>query len=500
MSEPQTETKLRPPGGNIPLRDPYFRNLLIFLLVLTGIRILINALGLINLSGDEAQYWDWSRRLDWSYYSKPPGVAVFIWIGTHLFGNTELGVRFMAALFSLGAGLVMYGLGKRLIDAKTGAFAAMLLQIVPVTSLYGIGMTPDTPLLFFWVLSLYFVHRAWTDGKPAHWLGLMCSLGLCMLCKYAILFFYPCAILFLLFTQQGRRRLRTIWPYIAFLGSFLFFAPVIYWNSRHNWVMFRHDLGHTHAKDGFVFSPEDFFGFLGGQLGVVTPILCILILILVIRQRKANPLGFWFTIPVLIGFLLKSMQGKIQPNWVMTAWLAGLIPAAQFYARSFNKQKAWFRSILTAGWMIPAVIVLCIHILPFAIAKIPWPKGYSPVSKIVGFQQVAEEVTQLGETMDRPHFVFSDYYMITAEMAFYVDGQPETYCINLGSRMNQYDLWPGPDQYMGKDAIYITKNQPPPVLIEHFDEIILYTTVLDKYRIYQCKGMKSWPTSKAKTY
>ena len=32
----------------------------------------------LDLSPDEAHYWDWSRHLDWSYYSKGPGVAWLI--------------------------------------------------------------------------------------------------------------------------------------------------------------------------------------------------------------------------------------------------------------------------------------------------------------------------------------------------------------------------------------------------------------------------------------
>jgi hypothetical protein len=29
----------------------------------------------LDLAPDEAHYWDWSRHLDWSYYSKGPLVA-----------------------------------------------------------------------------------------------------------------------------------------------------------------------------------------------------------------------------------------------------------------------------------------------------------------------------------------------------------------------------------------------------------------------------------------
>ncbi len=50
----------------------------------------------LDLAQDEAHYWDWSRHLDWSYYSKGPLVAWLIRGGCELFGNTALGVRLPA--------------------------------------------------------------------------------------------------------------------------------------------------------------------------------------------------------------------------------------------------------------------------------------------------------------------------------------------------------------------------------------------------------------------
>ena len=40
----------------------------------------------LDLAPDEAHYWDWSRNLAWSYYSKGPLVAWLIRLSTELFG------------------------------------------------------------------------------------------------------------------------------------------------------------------------------------------------------------------------------------------------------------------------------------------------------------------------------------------------------------------------------------------------------------------------------
>ena len=70
------------------------RNLTICLIAaLAVLRVLYIVYGPFDVSPDEAHYWEWSRRLDLSYYSKGPGVAYVIAFFTSILGPTELGVR-----------------------------------------------------------------------------------------------------------------------------------------------------------------------------------------------------------------------------------------------------------------------------------------------------------------------------------------------------------------------------------------------------------------------
>jgi len=478
-----------------------------FFAVLTAVRFAILASGAVELSGDEAHYWEWSRRLDWCYYSKPPGVACLIRMGTLLFGNTELGVRFMSPVLSVLSSLVLYYLGKRLYDRKTGLAAALLLQAVPLFSAFGMGMTPDAPLIFFWLLSLYFLHRAWSSGAASDWLLLAVSLGLGLLSKYAIIFLYIPAVLLLVTTRQGRQRLRTVWPYLSMVLSFAFFAPVILWNSQHSWVMFRHDLGHVRVARGWTFSPWTALDFLGGQLAVVTPILAVLMVYLLIRRRREDPFSFWLTIPILAGFLVKSFQGRVNANWPLIAWLAAIPPLAGFLVHHYHtltiNQKRW----VSAGLMIPAVGTLFLH-LPFIALSIPWPQNANPLDKLIGWRQLGNEVTQLVRQADKPLFIFSDYYMTASELAFYTEGRPTTYCANLGRRMNQYDIWPGFDGLRGYDAIFVTaKSAAHPDLAAAFERLEdhpidirdRFGHVIKTFTVYRCHGFKGMP-QKAPTH
>src|SRR5580693_9207272 len=74
-----------PPGENRWL----WRGLMIVMVVgLAAIRIVYLASSCpLDLAPDEAHYWDWSRHLDWSYYSKGPLVAWLIRGGCELAGR-----------------------------------------------------------------------------------------------------------------------------------------------------------------------------------------------------------------------------------------------------------------------------------------------------------------------------------------------------------------------------------------------------------------------------
>src|SRR4030065_537893 len=79
---------------------PYTTIFFISLFALTFFRYYYIATGHLDLSPDEAHYWEWSRRLDLSYYSKGPLIAYLIFLSTSLLGDNVLGVRIPAVLLS----------------------------------------------------------------------------------------------------------------------------------------------------------------------------------------------------------------------------------------------------------------------------------------------------------------------------------------------------------------------------------------------------------------
>src|SRR3984885_16162372 len=73
------------------------KNILYFLLFWTALNTIQAAT--LELQGDEAYYWLYSRYLDWGYFDHPPMVALFIRIGDSIMHN-EFGLRLFTVFTS----------------------------------------------------------------------------------------------------------------------------------------------------------------------------------------------------------------------------------------------------------------------------------------------------------------------------------------------------------------------------------------------------------------
>ncbi len=76
--------------------------------------------------------------------------------------------------------------------------------------------------------------------------------------------------LWLVGTPEGRRWLRTPWPWAGGALAGLCFAPVLWWNAAHGWASFAKQGGRTgdwRPADALRHVAE----LLGGQLGLGTP-------------------------------------------------------------------------------------------------------------------------------------------------------------------------------------------------------------------------------------
>jgi 4-amino-4-deoxy-L-arabinose transferase-like glycosyltransferase len=510
--------------GTRRITEFYRRDNLGALFIFLSVCFLISRLFYINygpleLSPDEAHYWEWSRRPDLSYYSKGPLIAYLIGLTTAIGGANELGVRFLAPFFLFFSSLIIYRLSIELYnDSRIGVLTGLLLQFIPLFAAYGIIMTIDSPFIFFWILSLYLFFKAIRENKIIWWAFLGVSTGLGMLAKYSMAFFYICGAIYLIMEKEKRGLLKDLKTYLPLIISLILFLPVLVWNIKNDFVTFRHTGGHLGIYEGLKIRPLSFLEFIGSQFGVITPFLFITFMIAIFqltvpfatnREKKnrtspptvtSQPIEHTlflvsFSLPVLLFFLLKSLQAKVQANWPLMAYPAMMLLSVAWYVNKWQSLKKWMRYLFVLS------LAFLLFITPFLYfpGMLGLPSRFDPSSRLRGWKELGKKVTLIAEEMMHrgPFFIVSDKYQVSSEIAFYTEGNPVTYCVNLGRRMNQYDLWPGFHNFVHYNAIFVTigDSEMPGGFRERFSECykeVLKTDVRE-YSIFRCydfKGME----------
>ncbi|HAO34286.1 MAG TPA: hypothetical protein DCQ84_15260, partial [Candidatus Competibacteraceae bacterium] len=153
--------------------------------VLPLLRFYIAEAGGFDLHFDEAQYWEWSRQLDWSYYSKGPLVAWLIALSTALFGHGEWQVRLFAWLAYDLFLIVLFCFTAQFWQSRRAGWWAVALGLT--TPLYfplGQVMTTDVFLFVCWSWGLWAIWRALCRQRQAAWYEFGAAVGIGGLAKF----------------------------------------------------------------------------------------------------------------------------------------------------------------------------------------------------------------------------------------------------------------------------------------------------------------------------
>jgi undecaprenyl-diphosphatase len=249
---------------------------------------------------------------------------------------------------------------------------------------------------------------------------------------------------------------------VALCISIILFSPVIVWNAQHDWVTVKHTAGQAHVGDGLQLSIDNLLELTGSQLGVLTPVIFVMMMIALWKIKGkglkiADACGaflFWFSTPVIVFFFAKSLQGKVQPNWAMTGYVTGIIAFSKVFLSGWKKSNPSLKTVMSIGIALSLLVTVVAH-YP---SKFYLPLKFDPSSRLRGWNDLGRQIRELHDEMQEKGnvFIFSDSYQLASELAFSVTGHPVTYCVNLGRRMNQYDLWPDFHNLIHYDGIFVT--------------------------------------------
>lgn len=438
-----------------------------FLFLVFIFRLAYIYLAPMQLVPDEAYYWDWSRRLDIGYYSKPPMVAWLNFISTYLFGINEVAVRFFAALLGTASVGGVYLLAKEMFDENVAFFAAAMALLTPANCALSFLMTIDPPLVFFGTFSLYFLWKAISTEDDIGYFTLsgICT-GLGILSKQMMILYLVLVPIFFFINKKIRHKLTSLGFVIYLFISLFALALPIYWNYKHGWVTLQENLHHISSNPSLIKTLQSFFEYIGGQLLIITPIFGFLIyysLFKNVSQIKNLDLRYKFLfilggVPLIL-FILGSLKQRINANWPALFYP----PAIVFAAGYIFEYKKEFKKILNIGLIVAYVFVFLTYVTPFifSINTISGSK-IDPTTRGKGWKELANKFEKIYlQYPQKDTFILSERRDIISELAFYLKDHPFIYKWDRSKDVvqDQYEVWGGPnDTFIGKDSIMIFKR------------------------------------------
>ncbi len=454
--------------------------ILIFLMLIA--RWIYIASGTIQLSQDEAYQWIWSKHLALSYYSKPPGIALIQFVGTHIFGDTEFGVRFFSPLFAAILSVMVLRFFSREVNARGAFWLLLVVTAVPLLSVGTILMTIDSPLVLCWTWAMVAGWRAaQPDGKTRDWLVTGLAMGLAFLCKYSALYEIICFGIFFALWPPARIHLRKPGPWLALLVFAICTLPVVIWNSQHHWITATHVAGNAGLHGKWHPTLRYFWDFIFQEFALLNPIFfigAIWAMIACWKFRRERPLWLYFfcmSAPILLGHLIWSFHSRILPNWIAPALPPMFCLMVVYWDARLRDGSRLVKPFLTIGLALGffAAAIMYDSNLTGKITGRLLPGEKDPSRRLRAWKQSAqlaeterEKLQQQGE----PAFIICSHYGITGLYSFYIPqarrdvttSEPLVYSADSDTPANQFYFWPQYDyraDRKGQNAIFVSESE-----------------------------------------
>jgi len=419
---------------------------------------------LLDLCPDEAYYWVWSKRLDWSYFDHPPMVAWLIAAATRVFGDSPLAVRLpsLAAAFVVQASLAWtaFLLAPPARKERAAFLTALIAGAVPATHAAAVINTIDSPAAAFWSLTLAFLAAAIFAKKTWGWYAAGVALGCALLSKYTTVTLGGSMALLALFDAETRRALRTPHPWMAAVICIAVFSPVIAWNASHEWGSFKFQLGHGTAREG---GASSFGGFVVAQLGILTPMLAALLGVHFLKAghaetRQGDRFLTAAIAPTALFFAFMAARSRPEANWSALAWLAAAVVgglAAARFVDSSDSRAHWARGLVGATVVVGAVasIALSVH----AVHPLVTMKRDRFVREFHGWKARVDAATAVaGEN----GVLLGDGYQTASELAYH-SGRLDDVGVarRPKDRISMYDFWPQPTIEPNTSAAWLSRRE-----------------------------------------
>ncbi|HVW97419.1 MAG TPA: glycosyltransferase family 39 protein [Mucilaginibacter sp.] len=441
----------------------------------------------------ESYYFRGALNFDLSYFDQPP---LFFWLSglsVKILGLTNFGLRFPAVLLFAGTSWLLFLVTQKLFNAKAAFWAVVVMNLSAVfTVSVACWFQPDAPLMFFWLLSTYFIVQLMVAPGTENsentrnsrrtwllWLALGVSMGLATLSKYHVLFLFAGVFIFVSVNKSQRHWLRHAGPYVAVLITIIIALPVILWNAQNGWVSFIFQGSRAGANgEHFKLHFDWFFRSIGGQAAVLLPWIwfpTIRQLIISYRERKQSlvySFSFWMAVLPIVFFTVVTLWSNLQFHfhWQAPGYLMLFIPLGFAIDKSLSEHAK--RTRLTRRWLnfsvfftIITIGVLSVHMVTgFWQSYGPkWVVHYfhgdnnDPTIQGVDYTDIKTRFDKEGWTNNPNVFAGSPRWWLMGKVDWALKGQKDIVVFSNDPRNLAFVV--DPKKLVGKDAVIISDQE-----------------------------------------
>jgi len=398
----------------------------------------------LPLLGDEAYYNLWASYPALSYTDHPPMIAFMHLFLNARFAGNDLGIRLGAIACVLFSTWIIYLIGKEAFGKRVAIASAVLFNIIPTYFAGGLFLTPEQPLIIFWLLSMYALVKIIKTHKKGYWYLLGLTVGLGLLSKFPMVLIGPGILLFLLLSKDNRYWLTKKEPYLACALALIIFLPVIIWNFQHGFP----SLLHHGARIGSPNYLENLAYFVVLQLIMFSPPLfifaCTTFFYDFWRKIKSwdnySLLFVLISLPAFVAFLLISPFTLVGGHWTSTVYLGITILLC-------HKVLAAFHHPLKNIWVwinIMVIVVINVLFIGYYVFLHPVP------ADLLGKEYTINKELPQYIKKAKVDYVFSNQMGVASLVAFY--GKTNVYMPK--GLWKQFDIWGQPNIKKGDDILY----------------------------------------------
>ena len=372
-----------------------------------------------DLFFDEAQYWLWGKEPAMGYFSKPPMLGWIIAAFTGICGSdSEFCVRLPSPIIHTGTAFLIFLSAKLLFNSRTGFWSAITFALLPGITLSSTLISTDVPLLFCWAGALWAFLRLHIFGgwKNAVLLGVFIGLGL--MSKYAMAYFFLCTFLFALFDVSARRNVLSSKFALSGLIALAILSPNLWWNAQHKFITATHTGDNIGWRGGLHF--DKLVEFVGSQFGVFGPILFAFLLISVFHfwregWDRAQKLLVMYSLPVIALIAFQALMSKAYANWAAVVYVAASILVADIIVNRVSP--IWNRISTSIHLFIFAGLSIAVAFSAPGILALP--NGKEPFKRVQGWNEIGRAAAkQLSN--GQYSAVISPHRHLTAELVYYL--------------------------------------------------------------------------------